>query len=123
MADFLRAAESPNFRLRVALLGIAIVAIVVLPFAFSKRANVDAIRATEMVAHTSEVKAEVNAFIHAVRDVEAASLALAAGLQGDIFHTRVNDGLEQIPQLLEGEARIDDNPTTVRRAAAEPGRQ
>jgi PAS domain S-box-containing protein len=116
MADSLRTVVTSGFRWRFVLLATAIVAIVVLPFAFSKRANDDAIRATERVAHTSEVKAAVNAFIHAVRDVEAASLALAAGLEGDIFRTRVNDGLRQLPDLLEGvKQRVADNPDQLMR--------
>ena len=81
-------------------LGLAILAIVLLPFFFAQRAIDSAFRAGDLVAHSSRVKAETAELIQQVRDMEAAAFALAAGLRSTLYRERIRDAMARFePQL------------------------
>ncbi len=103
-----------TFRWRLALLGVAIAAIVLLPYVISQRAMHSALESTELVAHTSEVRGETRQLMFLVRDVESAAFALAAGMQARHLRERLDEGLAQIgPQLATLKKLVADNPAQL----------
>jgi PAS domain S-box-containing protein len=98
-------------RLRLAAFGVAVTLIVLIPYFFAQRAVDAALEDGELVSHTAEVKAELGQLTYLVRDMEAASLALAAGLENPLFRSRIDDAMRELgPQLEKVQGLVSDNP-------------
>jgi PAS domain S-box-containing protein len=98
-------------RWRLPLFGLAVTLIVLVPYFFAQRAMDDALQAAERVTHTAAVKAEMSDLTYLVRDMEAASLALAAGLRSPLYRERVDTAMQRLgPQLDTVEKLVSDNP-------------
>jgi PAS domain S-box-containing protein len=92
-------------------LALAIVLIVLLPYVLAQRSIDAAFHAGDLVAHTSQVKAETAGLIARVRDLEAAGFALAAGLRSTLFRERVRDAMQDIePRLARLKRLVADHP-------------
>jgi PAS domain S-box-containing protein len=110
------APRTPNqtFRWRLVLLAVAIVTIVLVPLYVGYRASQSTLAATSLVEHTHEVRSETYRLMHTIRDVEAASFALAAGLKGAHLRTRLDEGMQQLdPQLATLKMLLNDNPAQL----------
>jgi len=101
----------PTSRWRLPLLALAVVAIVVLPFLLQGAANERRERAVALHAHTLEVEGQLNAVVAAMRNLEAASLAIAQGIDAAILDVRVSSARAQVgPTLAALERLTRDNP-------------
>lgn len=87
-------------RWRMPLLVALIVAIVVGPFIVLSEAMDESQRAADMVEHTREVESTVLELLYDTRDLEAAALALASGLDTPTLRARVESGRDTIPAGL-----------------------
>lgn len=97
---------------QVTALAIVIVLIVVAPALVLLQANQSAMEASNWVQHTLEVDAHAQALGQDIRDVEAASLALAAGVaRSPRFDQRIRDAHAGAQQELQTLQRLTlDNP-------------
>jgi signal transduction histidine kinase len=96
---------------RMPVFGLAVALIVLVPYFFAQRAVGEALQAAQRVTHTAAVKAEMSELTYMVRDLEAAALALAAGLRGAVFRERVQTALQQLDPRLDSLKRLmSDNP-------------
>lgn len=93
-------------------LAIVIVLIVVAPAWVLLQANQSAVEAADWVQHTLEVDARAQALGQNIRDVEAASLALAAGVpRSERFDKRIADARTGVTEELLALQRLtQDNP-------------
>lgn len=93
-------------------LAIVIVLIVVAPAWVLLQANQSAVEASDWVQHTLEVDARAQALGQNIRDVEAASLALAAGVpRSERFDKRIADARAGVTEELLALQRLtQDNP-------------
>src|SRR3546814_1914226 len=78
----------PNQKWRLALLLVAVALTVVVPAILLRTAAIDSMRAMEQVNHSQQVEAQSYALTYDLRNVEAAALAIAAGV--DRKSTRLN---------------------------------
>jgi PAS domain S-box-containing protein len=98
-------------RWRLAAFAVAVALIVLVPYFFAQRAVDSALADAQLVTHTAEVKAELSQLTYLVRDMEAASLALAAGLSSPLFRERIGDAMQRLaPQLEKVKGLLSDNP-------------
>ena len=93
----------PNIwsRWRLPLLAALIVAIVVGPFVVLSEAMDESQQAGAMVEHTREVESTVLELLYDTRDLEAAALALASGLDTPTLRARVESGRDTVPAGLQ----------------------
>ena len=87
-------------RWRMPLLVALIVAIVVGPFIVLSEAMDESQQAAAMVEHTREVESTVLELLYDTRDLEAAALALASGIDTPTLRTRVERGRDTVPAGL-----------------------
>src|SRR3546814_3585741 len=71
----------PTRKWRLALLLLAVALIVVVPAILLWTASMDSMRAMEQVNHSQQVEAQSYALTYDLRNVEAAALAIAAGVE------------------------------------------
>ncbi len=96
---------------RLPLLGVVIALIVITPFLMLRAASEASLRATRLIAHTQEVEAHTYAVAYDVRDLEAAALALAAGVDTPMLRERIEQSRQQLaPNLAALERITRDNP-------------
>src|SRR5690606_34912373 len=101
----------PSRRLRLALLLVAVVLIVVLPAALLRNAAIDSMQALEHVNHSQQVEALSYALTSGLRHVEAAALAIAAGVDASGLPGRIEESRARIgPALDTLQALTSDNP-------------
>lgn len=99
-------------RWRLVLLALAVALIVVVPVLLLRDASNDAVKAVELVNHTQQVEAQTYALSYDVRNVEAAALAMAAGVDAAELPGRIADSRVRIePALDKLQALTRDNPT------------
>lgn len=92
-------------------LAIAIVVIVVAPALLLRSINEDSLRATELVGHTNQVRAEAADVLYAARDTEAASLLLSTGIRSQLLDDRMQRSRAALdPGLARLTALTRDNP-------------
>lgn len=102
--------ETPS-RWRVPLLVLAVVLIVVAPFLLLQVATQRTLDATNLVAHTRAVEAEVHALLYDLRTRESAALALGNGIDTAVIRARIDDSARDIPLGVEKITRLTrDNP-------------
>ena len=77
-----------------------IVAIVVGPFIVLSEAMDESQQAAAMVEHTREVESTVLELLYDTRDLEAAALALASGIDTPTLRARVERGRDTVPAGL-----------------------
>ncbi|MDH5824642.1 ATP-binding protein [Luteimonas sp. RD2P54] len=110
---------NPLAHWRLAVLGLAVVAIVVAPFLLLRAAAEDSRAAWERVMHAREVEATVHALSSGVRNLEATALAMAAGIDDPVVHERIALARANIPASLQRLQRLTrDNPQQQLRAGA-----
>ncbi|HST43607.1 MAG TPA: ATP-binding protein [Luteimonas sp.] len=100
-----------NPGLRLPALALAIVLIVVAPFALLRGATARSDAALAAVSHTRQVEATVHALAGDVRNLEAAALAVAEGVDVTQVRARILYSKPRIePAMLELERLTRDNP-------------
>jgi PAS domain S-box-containing protein len=111
MAAVPRILFNPRFRWRLLLLGAAIVLIVLMPLFVAWRAAHATLEAGTRVENSHAVRSQTHRLMHTVRDLEAASFALAAGLKGAHYRERASQALAQLdPQLARLKELVADDP-------------
>src|SRR5690606_31423514 len=88
---------------RLALLLLAVVLILVVPAALLRKASIDSVQAMDQVNHSQQVEAQSYALTYDLRNVEAAALAIAAGVDAPGLPERIE----------ESRVRIDPAPDTL----------
>src|SRR3546814_8700811 len=91
----------PTRKWRLALLLLAVALIVVVPAILLWTASMDSMRAMEQVNHSQQVEAQSYALPYDLRNVEAAALAIAAGVAAHELPERPEQIPEHIAQALE----------------------
>lgn len=89
------------YRWRLPLLALAVMAIVVVPFVLLNAAIQDIQAAAERVDHTRKVESILHELTYEIRNVEAASLALASGIDRPSIRQRIEQSTAAIPQHLQ----------------------
>lgn len=90
---------------------VAIVFVVVAPTLFLRAINEDSLRATQLVAHTNQVRAEAMGVLYAARDSEAASVLLSNGIHSPRLRERLRSSHAALaPGLARLTALTRDNP-------------
>ena len=111
----IQAAAAPNevwLRWRLPLQGLVILAIVVLPFGFLRWTTSNGLAAAALVNHTSQVQADVRTLLYDARDLEAAALSLASGVDTPWIRTRAQESAADVPVMLDTITRLTrDNPS------------
>src|SRR3546814_20327227 len=79
----------PNQKWRLALLLVAVALTVVVPAILLRTAAIDRMRAMEQVNHSQQVEAQTYALTYDLRQVEAAELAIAAGVDPRELTSRI----------------------------------
>ena len=98
-------------RWRLPTLAIAILVIVVLPFVFLYSVIQGGQEATERVDHTRQVESTIHSLSSAIRNSEAATLALASGIDTPLVRERLTTGTAHIPIAFEQLTGLTvDNP-------------
>ncbi|MGQ4661618.1 ATP-binding protein [Lysobacter sp. F6437] len=99
-------------RWRLPTFAIAILVIVVLPFVFLYSVVQDSQDATRRVDHTRQVESTIHSLSSAIRNSEAATLALASGIDTPLVRERLATGTAQIPVAFEQLTSLTvDNPS------------
>jgi PAS domain S-box-containing protein len=97
---------------RLWLLLLAVALIVVVPSVLLRTASVDSIAAVEQVNHSQQVEAQTYALTYDLRNVEAAALAIAAGVDAAELPRRIADSRARIEPALDTlQALTRDNPS------------
>jgi len=86
---------------RLALLLLAVVLIVVVPAALLRKASIDSMQAMAQVNHSQQVEAQSYALIYDLRNIEAAALAIAAGVVAPGLAGRIEDSRARIAPALD----------------------
>ena len=97
-------ADAPNetrLRWRLPVQALVILAIVVLPFGFLRQATSNGLAAAALVNHTNQVQAGVRALLYDVRDLEAAALSLASGIDIPRIRLRARESAADVPVMLD----------------------
>src|SRR3546814_975978 len=101
----------PTRKWRLALLLLAVALIVVVPSILLWTASMDSMRAMEQVNHSQQVEAQSYALTYDLRNVEAAALAIAAGVDARELPGRIEQSRERIAPALDTlQALTRDNP-------------
>src|SRR3546814_18875822 len=101
----------PTRKWRLALLLLAVALIVVVPSILLWTASMDSMRAMEQVNHSQQVEAQSYALTYDLRNVEAAALAIAAGVDARELPGRIEQSRERIAPALDTlPALTPDNP-------------
>src|SRR3546814_16717979 len=104
-------APEPNQKWRLALLLVAVALTVVVPAALLRTASVDSVRAMEQVNHSQQVEAQSYALTYDLRNVEAAALAIAAGVDAPGLPGRIEERRARIAPALDTlQALTRDHP-------------
>lgn len=103
-------------RWRLPLLAVLVVAIVAVPFAVLQWLDREVAEANAMVEHTRDVESTALSLIYDARNVEAASLALAAGIDTPLVRSRLDTSLSAIPVALTrlAELTVDNGAQQLR---------
>ncbi len=105
------AMRASSDRTRLALLGAALIVVVLLPAFFLQRMANDTQQAIALVSHTNELKAEVSKLLADARDLDAATLAIATGFDSPRVRARFADSSRDIKPTLERLIALSrDNP-------------
>ena len=113
-------------RWRLPVQGLVILAIVTLPFLFLHVANQNSLAAAALVTHSSQVQAAVRTLMYDVRDLEAAAVSRASGIDSPAIRIRARESAANEPIALESITRLtrDNASQQVRigmlRASIEP---
>src|SRR3546814_2465899 len=84
---------------------------VVVPVILLRTASIDSMQAMEQVNHSQQVEAQSYALIYDLRNVEAAALAIAAGVDARELPDRIEQSRERIAPALDTlQALTRDNP-------------
>src|SRR3546814_8540857 len=103
--------SEPNQKWRLALLLVAVALTVVVPVILLRTASIDSMQAMEQVNHSQQVEAQSYALIYDLRNVEAAALAIAAGVDARELPDRIEQSRERIAPALDTlQALTRDNP-------------
>ena len=101
----------PNQKWRLALLLLAVALIVVVPAALLRGAATDSVAAMGQVNHSQQVAAQSYELAYDVRNVEAAALAFAAGVDAPELPGRIAESRARIATVLDTlQALTRDNP-------------
>lgn len=101
----------PTQKWRFALLLLAVVLIVVVPAALLRNASIDSVQAMEQVNHSQQVEAQSYALTYDLRNIEAAALAISAGVDAPGLRGRIEESHARIrPALDTLQALTRDNP-------------
>jgi len=104
-------APEPMLKWRLALLLLAVVLIVVVPAVLLRMASIESIAALEQVNHSQQIEAQSYALTYDLRNVEAAALAMAAGVDADDLRGRIAESRKRIAPALDTlQALTRDNP-------------
>src|SRR3546814_10927679 len=106
----------PTLKWRLALLLLAVALIVVVPAILLWTASMDSMRAMEQVNHSQQVEAQSYALTYDLRNVEAAALAIAAGVDAHELPDRIQQSRQRTPQAL------DTQKALTRQTPAQPER-
>ena len=99
-------------RWRLPAQSLVLVAIVVLPFLFLHWTTVNSLAAAALVNHTSQVQADVRTMMYDLRDLEAAALSLASGVDTPLIRIRARESAIEAPLMLDAVTRLTrDNPS------------
>jgi PAS domain S-box-containing protein len=91
-------------------LGLMVLLVVVVPFAFVDRAAADAERAAAMVLHSHQVEARLHQLAGDMRNLEAAALALGNGIDNPVVRERIAEAdTRLVPTLQELQALTRDH--------------
>ncbi len=103
-------------RWRLPLLAVLVVAIVAVPFAVLQWLDREVAEANAMVEHTRDVESTALSLIYDARNIEAASLALAAGIDTPLVRSRLDTSLSGIPAALArlAELTVDNGAQQLR---------
>jgi PAS domain S-box-containing protein len=102
----------PIQKWRLWLLLLAVALIVVVPAVLLRTAAVDSIAAVEQVNHSQQVEAQSYALTYDLRNLEAAALAMAAGVDAPELPSRIAESRARIgPALDTLQALTSDNPS------------
>src|SRR3546814_9154034 len=104
-------APEPNQKWRLALLLVAVALTVVVPAILLRTAAIDSMRAMEQVNHSQQVEAQSYALTYDLRNVEAAALAIAAGVDARELPGRIEQSRERTAPAQDTlQALTRDNP-------------
>ncbi|MGH8073520.1 MAG: ATP-binding protein [Lysobacter sp.] len=99
-------------RWRLPTLALAILLIVVLPFVFLDSVVQGSQDAAQRVDHTRQVESTIHSLSSAIRNSEAATLALASGIDTPLVRGRLATSTAEIPVAFEQLGRLTvDNPS------------
>ncbi|HET7269137.1 MAG TPA: ATP-binding protein [Oleiagrimonas sp.] len=87
-------------RWRLALLLLAVVVSVMLPYLFTRSTTNSALDASHWVATSSQVRVTVYRLLYRLRDIEAATYSVLQGVRSDDLTQRIERGAAQIEPLL-----------------------
>lgn len=92
---------NPRFlRWRVIALLVAVVVIVALPYAVTRDSSAEAIRASEWVTHSAEVKSVTYRIAYLSRDAEAAAYRIVVGGEDKVAQERMDSATRKMSKLV-----------------------
>jgi PAS domain S-box-containing protein len=98
-------------RWRLPVQALVILAIVTLPFLFLRVVTQNSLKAAALVTHTSQVQAAVRTLMYDVRDLEAAAISRASGIDTPRIRLRARESAADVPLMLESVTQLTrDNP-------------
>src|SRR5690606_10997166 len=101
----------PNQKWRLGLLLLAVVLIGVVPAAMLRSASIDSVQAMGQVNHSQQVEAQSFSLTYDLRNVEAAALAIAAGVDATELPGRIEESRARIAPAIDTlQALTRDNP-------------
>lgn len=96
-----------------------IAVIIVAPLLLERSRLAELEEASRLVDRTNEVRSAANAVAFGLRDLEAAALALASGMESDSVRTRLAAGFERVPEKVAELSELTaDRPGQEARAGA-----
>ena len=99
-------------RWRLPVQGMVILAIVTLPFLFLRVVTQNSLAAAALVTHTSQVQTAVRTLMYDVRDLEAAAVSRASGIDTAVIRDRALQSAADVPTALDSITRLTrDNPS------------
>ncbi len=98
-------------RWRLPVQALVIVAIVALPFLFLRVVTQNSLAAAALVTHSSQVQTAVRTLMYDVRDLEAAAVSRATGIDTAVIRDRALQSAADVPIALQSLTRLTrDNP-------------
>jgi signal transduction histidine kinase len=99
-------------RWRLPVQALVILAIVTLPFLFLRAVTQNSLAAAALVTHSSQVQTAVRTLMYDVRDLEAAAVSRASGIDTAVIRDRALQSASDVPIALQSLTQLTrDNPS------------